>query len=364
MTATLRVVLDQLVSPTSRDLAEASRELTRALIAGAPRGADVAGIIPRGGEIEGLDRLTDVTALALPRRELAASWQLGIAPGVGKGMIHSPTLLAPLIRHDRVHETHQLVATLWDLRAWEAPETLGRGEAMWQRAMLKRAEKHADAIVVPTHAMAARLSEIAPRLTGRVRVIAGAAPEGFRVPTDVAGRLRALDLPSRFVALAGGAADSDGLSSGFHGVVEARWDGDVVVLDCPEGQEPAVDELAAAAGLSESRVHVRGSLEPFDRASVLGSAAVFVAPSERSDWPWRVVEALAVGTPVAAVDSAVHREVLADAAAYATGGGLGGAVAIVSGPDAARFDVLAGDRGKAFSWREAADRVWQLHAEL
>src|SRR3546814_8153655 len=127
--------------------------------------------------------------------------------------------------------------------------------------------------------MAARLSELG-RFSGRIRVIAGAAPEGFRVPTDVAGRLRALDLPSRFVALAGGVADSDGLSSGFHGVVGAGWDGDVVVLDCPEGQEPAVDELAAASGVSESRVHVRGSLEPFDRASVLGSAAVFVARSE------------------------------------------------------------------------------------
>jgi hypothetical protein len=26
--------------------------------------------------------------------------------------------------------------------------------------------------------------------------------------------------------------------------------------------------------------------------------------------------------------------------------------------------VLAGDRGRAFSWREAAERVWQLHADL
>lgn len=361
MTATLRVVLDQLVSPTSRDLAEASGELTRALIAGAPRGADVAGIVPRGGEPSGVDGLVDVSALALPRRELAASWQLGIVPGVGKGMIHSPTLFAPLVRHDRVHETHQIVATVWDLRAWEAPETLGRGEAMWQRAMLKRAEKHADAIVVPTHAMAARLSDLG-RFAGRIRVIAGAAPEGFRVPTDVAGRLRALDLPPRFVALAGGVGDSDGLSAGFRAVVEAGWDADVVVVDCPEGQEPAVDELAAASGLSESRVHVRGWLEAFDRASVLSSAAVFLAPSERSDWPWRVVEAITVGTPVVAAGSAVHREVLADAGAYATGGGLGGAVEVALSDE--RLRVLTRDRAKSFSWREHADRVWALHAEL
>jgi hypothetical protein len=29
-----------------------------------------------------------------------------------------------------------------------------------------------------------------------------------------------------------------------------------------------------------------------------------------------------------------------------------------------RLGVLAADRGRAFSWRESADRVWQLHADL
>src|SRR3546814_5880207 len=83
------------------------------------------------------------------------------------------------------------------------------------------------------------------------------------------------------------------------------WSSDVCSSDL---QEPAVDERAAASGLSESRVHVRGSLEPFDRASVLGSAAVFVATSERSDWPWRVIEALTVGTPIAEIGRASCRE--------------------------------------------------------
>jgi glycosyltransferase involved in cell wall biosynthesis len=363
VTATLRVVLDQLISPTSRDLAEASRELTRALIAGAPRGADVAAIVPRGGELDGLDGLADVATLGLARRELAASWQLGIAPGVGKGMIHSPTLFAPLVRHDRVHETHQLVVTLWDLRAWEAPETLGRGEVMWQKGMLKRAEKHADAIVVPTHAQAERVAELG-RFGGRIRVIAGAAPEGFRVPTDVAGRLRALALPPRFVAMAGGAAASDGLASGFRAVVDGGWDGDVVVLDCPEGQEPAVQESAVAAGLPATRLHVRGSLEPFDRASVLGSAAVFIASSVRSDWPWRVVEAITVGAPMVAANSLMHREVLGDGGLFAAPSDLGAAVRTALEAGNERLRVQAKDRARSFWWREAAERVWQLHADL
>lgn len=360
MTATLRVVLDQLVSPTRADLAEASTELSRALVATTPKGCDVAAIVPSPGwDAAPVAGFVDVTRLPLQRRELAASWQFGLVPGVGKGMIHSPTLLGPLVRHDRVNETHQVVVTLWDLRAWEASETLSRPDVLWHRAMLKRAEKHADAVVVPTHALAERLDELG-RFGNRVRVIAGAAPADFRVPGDVVGRLRGLDLPSSFATVAGGRAESDGLAAAFAAL--ASTNADVVVLDCPEGEEAAVRELAESAGIS--RVHVQGGLEPFDRAAVLGSAVVHVAGASRVDWPWRAVEAVTVGTPVVAVDSAVHREVLGDAALFGSALELGSLVPRALGADADRMRVLSADRAKAFSWREAAERVWQLHADL
>lgn len=359
MTAILRVVLDRPV-PARAALGEAAAELTRALQATAPAGCEVSAILPRG-EDAGIDGLADPTRLALPRRELAASWQLGVVRGVGKGMIHAPTLLAPLVRHDRVHDVHQVVATVWDLRAEEAPDTLGRAEVLWEKAMLKRAERHADAVVVPTHAMAARLSERG-RFAGRIRVLAGAAPAGLRVPNDVVGRLRSLGLPATFAAVSGGAAESDGLLAALRALAPAGLD--VVVLDTADGGEPAVAEVAEAAGVGPTRVHVRGHLEPFDRAAVLGSAAVFVAPSARSDWPWRAVEALTAGTPVVAVDSPAHREVLADAALFADAAELAAAVEAALGGEAARLRVLAADRAKAFSWREHAERVWQLHAEL
>jgi glycosyltransferase involved in cell wall biosynthesis len=360
VTATLRVVLDQLVAPTRADLAEASGELARALVATTPKGCDVAALLPAPGwnssPVAGID---EVDRLPLQRRELAASWQFGLVPGVGKGMIHSPTLLGPLVRHDRVNETHQVVVTLWDVRAWEAPDTLSRPDVMWHRAMLRRAEKHADAVVVPTHALAARVSELG-RFGNRVRVIGGAAPADFRVPGDVVGRLRALDLPASFVATSGGRADSDGLAAVFASL--AGIDTEVVVLDCPAGEEPAVLELASLAGIS--RVHVRGALEAFDRAAVLGTASLFVAGSSRADWPWRAVEAVTLGVPVVAIDSPVHREVLVDAALFGSASDLGGLVAAALGAEAARLRVLSADRAKAFSWREAAERIWQLHADL
>jgi glycosyltransferase involved in cell wall biosynthesis len=367
VTVTLRVVLDQLVSPTSPDLAEASASLTEALIATAPRGCDVSAIVPAPGlaDTAAIAGLSSETRLAVRRRELAASWQLGVAPGIGRGLIHSPTALAPLVRHDRANETHQIVVTLWELRAWETPEELSKAEILACRALLSRVTKHADAVIVPTHAMAERLAEVAKsKLSKKVRVIGGAPAAGMRVPSDAVGRLRALDLPSSFLALAGGSAPSDALAASFAAVVAAGWDGDVVVLDVPEGDEPAVADIAAAAGLAETRVHSRGALDRWDRAAVLSHAAAFVTACGRTDWPWRAVDALAVGIPIVAVDSPVHREVLADAAAIAPVDGLGDALAGALGDEAARLRVLAGDRAKGFAWNAAADRVWALHAEL
>ena len=367
MTVTLRVVLDQLVAPTSRDLAEASASLTQALVDTAPRGCDVAAIVPSPGlpDDAGVTGLSAETRLSMRRRELAASWQLGVAPGIGRGLIHSPTPLAPLVRHDRVNETHQIVVTLWDLRAWETPDELPRAEVLASRALLSRVAKHADAVVVPSHAMAERLAEVAKaKLVAKIRVIGGAPVTGFRVPSDAVGRLRALDLPSSFLALSGGAADSDGLAAAFAGIAAAGWEGDVVVIDVPEGEEPAVIELASAGGLPEARVHARGDLDPWDRAAVLSHAAAFLASSTRTDWPWRAVDALAVEVPIVALDTPVHREVLGDAAVFAAADDLGPALESALGEDAARLRVLAGDRAKGFAWSAAADRVWALHAEL
>lgn len=373
MVATLRVVLDQLVAPTEHDFAEASRQLSRALIAGAPAGCEVAAVLPSGGP-DGLELpgLSDVRRLALPRRELATALQLGLATGIGGGMIHSPTLLAPLVKHDRVHAGDQTVVTVWDLRAWETPDELSRGAVSWHRGMLKRAARYADAIVAPTHAVAERLAETA-KLGDRIRVIAGASPSGFAVPVDEVGRRREMSLPEGFVLLAGGPMPSAALGTGLSAVARSGVDLPVVVIDVEEGHEPAVADLAEAAGIPERRLHVRGALGAADRAAVYGAALAFLAPSRRTAFPWRVIDALTLGVPVFAVDSGVHRDVLGDGGVLISGAddderaaGMAGALAEGLGSTAAadRLAVLAGDRGRAFSWSEAADRVWQLHADL
>ncbi|WP_457100997.1 glycosyltransferase [Microbacterium sp. P5_E9] len=373
MVATLRVVLDQLAAPADADLEMVSRELTRALILSAPQGCEVEGVIPGvssgrvdevAAQLSGIARLHKV---ALPRRELSAALQLGVATGIGGGMIHSPSLFAPLIKHDRVHDHDQTVVTVWDLRPWEAPAELPRSVVGWHRAMLKRAAKFADAVVAPTHSMAERLADFA-KLGDRVRVIAGAAPTGFAVPSDEVGRRRVLDVPEGFVLLSGGTAESDGLALGFAAIARSGLEVPVVVIDAQEGEEPAIADLASAAGIPQRSLHVRGALDGPDRGAVLGAAVALLAPSVRSAFPWRVVEALSAGVPVIAAQSAVHAEVifegglLIEADAAALGDALVQALGSTSAAD--RLAVLAGDRGRAFSWRAAADRVWGLHADL
>lgn len=357
MSVQLRIVLDQAVQVVDADQARAALSLAAGLVRTAPRGCEVAAIAPNGAQVP-VDGLSEVRTLALGRRELVGAWQLGLARGVGGGLIHAPSLLAPLVRHDRVHAHDQTTVTLWDLQAWDAPETLPKAVVAWHRAMLKRVVKHADAVVVPSHSMAQRLGEIAP-LADRTRVIAGAAPTGLRVPEDAAARRVALNLPQRYAVVSG---TGETLADGFRAA--ARVDVDVVILDADEGTEPLLVEIAAAAGLPERRVHVRGVLDDADRASALGGAVALVAVSDGLSWPWRVVEAMQLRVPVVAVDSGMHRDVVADGGVLVPAAQLPDALEDAVGNGGERLRILASDRSRAFSWASSAERVWALHAEL
>ncbi|WCD92550.1 glycosyltransferase [Microbacterium sp. nov. GSS16] len=355
MTVQLRVVVDQV--GVDADLARAALGLTEGLIRTAPRGCVVSGIVPNGAE-SSVAGLHDVRTLPLARRELAAAWQMGIAAGVGGGLIHSPTLLAPLVRHDRVHDNDQTTVTLWDLCAWEAPETLPKTSVVWQRAMLKRAVKHADAVVVPSHAMAERVAEIAP-LGDRVRVIAGAAPMGFREPGDAALLRADLQLPERYIVITG---DGESFADGFRAA--ARAEVDAVVVDVREGAATELIDLAASVGHPERRTHITDELDDSSRAALLAGAGAVVATSTASAWSWRLVEAMELGVPIVAVYSGVHRDVIADGGAVVPAGQLDDALIDALGSGRERLRVLGADRARAFSWASSAERVWALHAEL
>ena len=84
----------------------------------------------------------------------------------GGDLVHAPTLLAP------PRGRRPLVVTVHDAVPWTHPETLTPRGVRWHRRMAERAVPTADALVVPTHAVAAELASL-PDPAGRV-VVSGA----------------------------------------------------------------------------------------------------------------------------------------------------------------------------------------------
>jgi glycosyltransferase involved in cell wall biosynthesis len=362
---TLRVIVDDILLPGGGPLARYAEGLTRALIQTAPRGSEVAGVVassPEGDYARLRELLTGQRHLhksSLARRELAAAWQHGFTALPGTGMVHAPSLFAPLRRHDRsIAPGDQTVVTIHDAIAWTHPELLPGRSASWIKAMGRRAEKHADAVVVPTHAVAVELEDHLD-LGDRVRVIGAAPAATLIVPADADARRAARGLNERYVVAS---IEGDALN-GFADLVAAAVDGVPIVLLAAPGDAAAIE--------GAQQVTVIDDASPADRAAILAGATVFVQPSVATGPPAGLLDALALGLPIVASDLAGIAEIAADAAVLVPRGddyvaGLSEAIrGVLDDPAAAeRLGVAAQDRAKAFTWRDAAEKVWQLHADL
>jgi glycosyltransferase involved in cell wall biosynthesis len=379
MPTTLRVIVDQVVAPVPGPIGRYAEALTRALIATAPRGCQVEGVVssslPSDYDrlLETFPGLAGLYKSSLARRELAAAWQFGLTTSPGGGMIHAPSLFAPLRRHDRTVPGEQVVVTVHDLLAWTHPESLTSSSVAWQKAMLKRARRHADAVVVPTHALAERLASIVD-LGDRVRVIGTAPRPGLAVPADARGVAERLALPVDYLVVEGTLEPRKGVVDLLHalgrpGVPEIP----LVVLGPQTWGEQHVATVAEEAGVAPSRVV---AVEPDDAAElavVLAGAAAMVAPSHDEGDGTSLIEAFSLAVPVIHSDTPAYAEVAADAGIevpVGVGGGyvdrLAAAVtAVVEQSDVAeRLSIAGTDRAQAFDWRDSAERVWQLHADL
>ena len=364
---TLRVIIDDIVAGGTGRLARYSEDLTRALIRTAPRGADVAGFVSASPESdyallrERLPGLRDLFKSALARRELAAAWQHGFTLLPGTGMVHSTSLLAPLRKHDRSSGGNdQSVVTIHDAIAWTHPELLPSRQVSWTKAMAKRAERYADAVVVPTHAVADELAGILD-FGDRIRVIGGAPSSSLEVPSDAAIRRTRLGLPSRYVVAVVEGDPRNGFADLATAAGSSALAGTPVVLIAAAGEAALVD--------GADRLTVLDDLGADDWAAVLAGAAVYAQPSVAAGFGAGMLDAMSLGLPVVATDVPALAETASDSAELVPSGdatALAEAIAGLLGDERAadRLGVAAGDRAKAFTWRDAAEKVWQLHADL
>lgn len=376
---TLRVVVDQLVAPVPGALGRYTLGLAGALVRTAPPGCDVEGIVSAIGaeeqaEVErALPGLASVYKTTLARRELAAAWQLGITTSPGAGMIHAPGLLAPLRRHDASSGT-QIVVTVHDTLSTSHPESLSSTELAWRRNALRRARKHADAIVVPTHALAERLGEQLG-VADRIRVIPTAARPGLRLGEDAAARAARLALPRDYLLTSGTLEPHRGVVDVLAALGRSGVPGIPLIVIGPETWgEQHLQTLAEEAGIARGLVRHIDDPEPADLAVLLARATAFIAPAHDEGDPATLIEAFAAGVPVIHSDAPDYLET-AGGAGLAVPIGVGGdgyadrlaAAVTVVVEDPARAERLAitgGDRARAFTWTDAAEQVWQLHADL
>lgn len=382
---TLRVIIDQMIAPVPGGIGRYTEELTRELIATAPAGCAVSGVVsssPDSDYRDIADRLPGLAGLsksALARRELSLAWQHGFTRIPGEGMLHSTSLLAPLGRHDRLNNRgDQVVVTIHDTVPWSHPETLTPRGVSWHRGMAKRAQRFADAIVVPTHAVAAELSAILD-VGDRIRVIGGAVSSKLAIPSDADARAERLGLPERYVIAVGTLEPRKGLdrliaAMGSPALNRPGTAPVPLLIAGPAGWGGVdVAGLAAGAGLEPDRVRALGYLSDADLAVVVDRATVFVYPSLAEGFGLPVLEAMKIGTPVVITDVPAVLEVadgaalvveLADEETFVAR--LAAAIRrVIDEPLLAERLGQAGmDRARAFSWRASAEKVWQLHADL
>ena len=377
---TLRVIVDQIVAPIPGGIGRYTEELTRELIRTAPRGCDVAGIVSSSPEADyeliemvlpGLDGLFKS---ALARRELELAWQHGFTRLPGSGMVHATGLFAPLFKHDRVNNVgEQIAVTIHDVIPWTNPDALSTRRLGWYKAMAKRAYKYADAVVVPTHAVASQLSEIHD-FGDRVRVIGGAVSSKLTLPVDPDARAERLDLPERFILSVGTLQPHKGIAPLIQAMARPQLNGYTLLIAGPEGSQGLdVVGIAAAAGLAEGRVRALGYLADADLAVALDRASVFVFPSLAEGFGLPVIEAFNFGTPVVHSDDPAVLEVSAGAGlavarkpaeSYAERLAEAIGTVLVDPALAERMGFAGRDRARTFSWTDSAEKVWQLHADL
>jgi glycosyltransferase involved in cell wall biosynthesis len=211
-------------------------------------------------------------------------------------------------------------------------------------------------------------------LGDRVRVIGGAVSPKLALPVDPDVRAAVMGLPERYLLTVGTLQSHKGIRELIRAMALPELADLTLLIAGPEGWRGTdVATVASEAGLEPGRVRSLGFLADADLAVALSRAAVFVFPSFAEGFGLPVIEAFSLGTAV------VHSD---DPAVLEVSAGAGLAVAredrvgypqrlaeairrVLDDQQLAKTMGFEGqDRARAFSWKDSAERVWQLHADL
>jgi glycosyltransferase involved in cell wall biosynthesis len=356
------VLTEQLLGRVPGGTGRYTRELTAAMAA---QGHELTGWICRHGDPTAavIPGVVGPRQLPLPAPAVYRLWARGRGPAPrGADVVFCPTMLTAPRRRGV-----GLVATVHDAVMWTAPETMTPRGLRWHLAMAHRIARDADAVVVPTRAVADALGAYLPGLAAeRVHVVGeGVSAAVTTVPPDHDERARRLGLPERYLVTLATLEPRKGLDVALRALTRPELDGLSLVCVGPPGWggvEPAA--MAVQLGLQTQRVRVLGQLSDPDLAVVLHRAAALLVPSRDEGFGLPVIEAMQVGTPVVISSAPALVEVAGGAAEVVAVGdhvGLANAAARAADP-AGRADRAHRGREVAarHTWQLAARRAWDV----
>jgi len=365
---TTTVILDQVVAPVPGGIGRYALNLVRALSTRVDGSRSLVGFVPRVShetvrQLEGFIPLLDgIEVSPFPRAVLARLWARGVAVPT-RHVTYSPSLFAPLA------ERGQHIVTIHDAVPWTHPETLTSRGARWHRTMGERAQRFADIVVVPTEAVASRLSTFLT-LGDRIRVIGGAPTSDLVVPVDSESRRSALGVPDVYVTFVGTLEPRKGLEQLL--IALASIEGISLVVIGPQGWGGvSVDDLITRTGIAPHRVRALGRLDDADLAAVLSASRGLVVPSIEEGFGLPVLEAMALGVPVIHSTAEALSEVAGQSAIAVDIHGKFGTIKLAEAltgldDETLRRDLISRGRARAaeFSWDASAARLASVFDEL
>jgi glycosyltransferase involved in cell wall biosynthesis len=238
------------------------------------------------------------------------------------------------------------VVTVHDLSFVRDPSLMGLGDRLIFRTMVPRAVRRAARVLTVSERTKRDLVEVYRVEPEKIVVTPNGVDPAFR----------------------GEPANGRGGYALLVGAIQARKDPLAAVAAAEEAGLPLVvagpeKDASLARELERRGATLRGYVTKEELAELYRGAACLLFPSRYEGFGLPVLEAMASGTPVVAVDDAAVREVAGEAAVLVTPEHLGEGIARAL-RERDRLVAAGLARARAFTWEETARRTASVYREV